>query len=93
MFRVYLLKEKGLRKGMYAGMTKNPYRLAARLAAARSGKRNEPVNRWIQEIGEENVIEETIGVFTNEKLAKEFEEHLIATRTHISLGGTNVRRK
>ena len=92
MFRVYMLKKKGSRKGMYTGRTTKPYRLSARLAAARSGKRNEPVNRQIQEIGEENVIEETIGMFTNEKLAKEYEEYLIATITHISLGGKNVRR-
>ena len=91
---VYVLREGKRGKAFYTGVTEDPIQRAGCYEGAVSaGIRTEPVNQRIKEIGSENVVLSVILKTPSEKTALKKERENIARYTHVSRGGTNVRRK
>lgn len=84
-------------KPEYTGMTSMSFkrRHQLRLAAATSSMstRGEPANAWIGAIGPDNVGHRILYEGSSKSRAEQIEQRNIATRTHVSVGGKNVRRR
>ena len=96
VYTVYVMYDKKHpKKDMYTGMTSMALedRFQRRLSAAKSGKRPELVNEWINEQGADQVGIRAVAKCTTKADAASIEQHRIATRTHVSKGGLNKRMK
>jgi len=87
--------KKRPRMDMYTGLTSMALekRFQRRLSAAKSGKRPELVNEWINELGPDRVGIRAVAECSTRADAAAVEQHRIATKTHVSKGGLNIRLK
>lgn len=94
MFFVYQLRRKHARSAFYTGITEDVgVRWKRYCHAFKNPKRQEPVNQMIGNIGIANVKMDILADNLTKQEASKMEQHLIATQTHVTVGGTNVRRK
>ena len=88
MFEVYGYKENRNQTIFYVGTTGDPQRMSKQFSAARRGLPG-LLNDKIRNIGEGQIRRVVLGTFKSRADAELFEDTVIRTQTHISLGGCN----
>ncbi len=88
---VYHLVERGQSEPFYTGMSADPKaRMSRHVVRSASDYRFDPVNEKIRDVGVENVDMIVIASNLTNEQAKALEGELIATVTHVDLGGANA---